>query len=241
MDIGRAHRPEEARSIVEECERLFCKTLAAVFSGERNLPLSSLPKTMPVPRRRSARWRPAGATGSAGYGRGSPGVFPASPDSSLSSDGSVGSGRGWANPDEAVVPRPAAPVTPRSSGEGERGSRLLMSMYTHFYGATPCSARGFVADTLRGRSCFVLLTEDIVRVLSNSDIVALGELCEMPNFECSSLVFGIPKKAFPEKHRTVAFLVQIMGCQLLEAKSTFGSEAADETNCDWHFYALPLG
>lgn len=159
---------DDVHCIVDECERLFCNTLRAAFSGERNLSEWCLPLTMRASGNTAAIPTPPPVSNSV---TSRPGLvaLPASPETSFSS------GSPTALPNVRVVAQAPneAPVsiTPRGSYDGTETPRILMMLNAHFYPRQTCSVRGFVAEYAGRRNLFFFLDMTAVPVLNNDQYV----------------------------------------------------------------------
>ncbi|KAF2272232.1 uncharacterized protein EI97DRAFT_386254 [Westerdykella ornata] len=165
---GRARRGGAAYTITEECERLFCETLRAVFLGEGNAARQdSLVSGMHI--------------------------IDDVPIPNDISDYGVHVRR-YPEKLDQLPPSPEMDAGGLGEGCGIGAVRTWLEMWDYVGGN---KFRGFVAEKNGERAMFVFFDQSVIAGDLKAGLMALLELCDNPYFSCSRLVACLDRRTNP--------------------------------------------
>jgi len=170
MGHGRARRGGAAYTITEECERLFCETLRAVFLGER-----------------SSAAQDSLVTG-VHCTNNNNNIFP--------DDIDVSRVHTMRYPDriaesESGMPSPEMEFVHVFDDEEGAEVKTWIEVYDYVGGN---GFKGFVAEKEGERAMFVFFDPSVIGGDLKAGLMALLELCDLPYFSCSRLVACLDRR-----------------------------------------------
>ncbi|EON67856.1 hypothetical protein W97_07353 [Coniosporium apollinis CBS 100218] len=181
FSVRRARRGGAAYTIAGECERLFCETLKTVFLGEGNLVCQDS-LAMGV---RNQNTTMDGSDDDKGVG------WRSRHDSDSSSSAMAGFG--------AVPAGGLQTPSPEMEGYASHGGGGMISTWVEVWDYVGGARfRGFLVDDEGERTMFTFFDEGIIGRDLKPGLMALLELCSIPEFDCSRLVVCIDRNAQPE-------------------------------------------
>ncbi|KAF2102023.1 hypothetical protein NA57DRAFT_53957 [Rhizodiscina lignyota] len=163
-----------AHTVAEECERLFCETLTAVFLGEGDLAVQDSLVT-------------GGQTQDEIDVKGDKGVQ--RPGHKVGLGGLI-----------TPTASPEALMKPELMNTADILVRQWVEMFDYAGGAR---FRGFVASDGMEKTLFIFFDEGVNGNDLKPGLMALLELCELPAFDCSKLVTCLDRHTEPEELATL--------------------------------------